>query len=207
MPDTSKISSLLAGTMILAAGCFDNRPACAPGAEPGDEFDVTLHERRSDPLDLGGGPPSTPCGLTDLSSGMTFTVRLSGEELNLRACVLPSCSDDFPNESLPLTGERPLVSAGPGTLCTNRHRKVRLSDSCEVTRVVELVRSGGGDGDIFDPQPSQRPEVVLVRRLGAYPSHGGAKCEDPSQVFPPSAQRPNAWWTCSDAFSVSLAKR
>jgi hypothetical protein len=160
-----------------------------------------------DPENFAGGPQSSPCGLADLTPGMTLMVRLGAEELNLRECVLPSCSDDFPTASLPLTGDRPLAQGGAGTLCMNRHRKVRLSDVCEATRVVEMLRYSGGVGALLDPDPSQRPDVVLVRRLGVSPSHDGAKCDDPSQVFPPSAQRPNAWWTCSDAFSVSLTKR
>ena len=206
MSGTPKSLSLLAGILSLGSGCFDNRPACVPGADPGDLLEVTLHERTRDPAHISG-PPPPECGLPDLAPGMTFTVRLTGDELNLRECVLPTCSDDFPNESLPLTGDRPLVSAGSGTLCTNRHRKVRLSNDCEATRVVELVRTDNGAADLFDSSPSQPPKVVFVRRLGVSPSHSGAKCDNPSQVFPPPAQRPNAWWTCSDAFAVALAQR
>jgi hypothetical protein len=139
---------------------------------------------------------------------MTFKVKLSGEELNLRYCVLPSCSDDFPSKSLPLSGNRPLAQGGgSGTLCMNRHRKVQLSDSCEATRVVELLRIDNGADDLFDPAPRQRPEVVLVRRLGVSPYQSGAKCDDPSQAFPPAAQQSSTDWTCVDVFAVSIEKK
>lgn len=198
--------------MVLPIWCVmgcDEKGVCYGDGEVGDVYDITVGEPwidrdaaiPTDPLEPWGEPVPS-CERDDVRPGDVFTVRLGKDELNRRACVVPSCSDDFPSESSQYEGDT--FVRGLLYVCLNKHRAVQLSARCSAQRLVALARVERFTRST--PMPSGLPDLVMIRGFGVgNESAPSLQCESPEQVFSSTvaAQAGSGGWYCADTFVVS----
>jgi hypothetical protein len=182
--------------MVLLAGCKIERDVCVSEPEEGDTYEVTITRKLEQALF-----EAPTCPIDDIKVGDKHTITARGKLPQGNRCLSFECPDNFPTAS-----ERTPDTTSQNTrylteICRSDHRKIKLTDSCEVGRWVALSKEVSS-GTIYETAPNAQGNlpVTLIRLL----TNGGGnlKCDQlPDGVLqglPPGNN------ICADAWEVQL---